>query len=400
MKNRFLKVYMIFVLLLLLFGAAVLVVGNRALNRYEEEQERYNAERLAAVTPTNTPAPTPTQEIVIIEKNRYTVEVPASMTVAGENVTEVSRSDGKKVYAIETMSAGFEVQVTDAYGNTVGHKYGEKLETADYSLTLPDNFGISFKKSDMKVGDCLVSVTDDPQYEWCYEFADMPRLATYVFEDALAAPELDVRDNLGDEVALTWTNGAYFRDSQTSLQRIPDDAMSEETVWEYVKTWSDFMTDDLKPEGFDAYIFTDKKTGERVPYVKGMEVKGLEYRSRAPKDHGFSVLEKYLLPNSYRYNVLKEFGYGEDIKLTSRHLPDPEYTNVTITNYVAYTDTVFSTDVSFTKTIILPTLNYSKRYDSTSVRVFFIKNPDKASGREWLIADMITLQDKTEITEE
>ncbi len=64
MKNRPIKIYMVYLVLLLLAGAAVLAVGNNALNRYEREQEALNAEMLANVTPT----PTPTPEEIVVEK--------------------------------------------------------------------------------------------------------------------------------------------------------------------------------------------------------------------------------------------------------------------------------------------------------------------------------------------
>ncbi len=389
MGNKGLKIYLMYTALLLLAGAAVLVVGNRFLNNYEAEQVRFNEEKKTE----EAAGPTPSQEVVILEKYKYNVKIPASLELVGNNVQMTENNDGVKNYVIETESEGYEAVVRDAFGNEGLLKYGEKLETGDYRMVLPDNFRVVLKNG-ADASEYITGITEHEDYKWCYEYADMPKVAEYLFRNALAAPKVVVYDNLDNEISPEWQRESYIRTNQTTLSKIPEDVMSEEEAMLYVKTWSDFMTDDLKPEGFDAYIFTDKKTGERVPYVKGMDVKGLEYHSRAPRDHGFSVLKDYLLPNSYRYNALREFGYGDDIQLTSRHLPDPEYTNETITNFVMYTDNLFSVDVSFTKTIILPTLGYQERYDMTSVRVFFIKNPDGSSVRKWLMVDMITLEEK------
>ncbi len=61
-----------------------------------------------------------------------------------------------------------------------------------------------------------------------------------------------------------------------------------------------------------------------------------------------------------------------------------------------YGDIVFSADFSFTKRIDLwsgtNSIWYDHRLDTTSVRVFFIKNPDADADREWLMAEMVPLK--------
>jgi hypothetical protein len=398
MQNKLLKTYLITVVLLLLAGAAVLVVGYNYLERYEREQERLEQERIANITPTptHTPIPTLEPEEIVEAKYKYTIEVPEGFTVLGDNVSESEAKEGKKAVLIQTDSPEFEVKIIDEYGYEVDYRSGNTLETKTYNLILPDNFKVTLKEASKTAEDYIVSVEEAEEYRWCYEYADMPKIASYAFTNALNAPDLEIRDNLDALVTPFWTDGYFTIREQAVLHEIPSEGITEEEIMEYVKTWSSFMTDDLKPDGFDAYIFTDKKTGKRVPYVKGMDVQGLDYRSRSPRDYGFSVLEEYLLPDSYRYRVLKEYAYGSDIGLTSRHLPDPEFINEKIDNFVMYTDSFFSIDSSFTKILILPTLGYSKRYDTTSVRVYFIKNPDSTGNRKWLMADMITLSENSE----
>ncbi len=392
------KIYMIYTVLLLLAGAAVLVVGTVFFNNYEKEQIRL----LASVTPraTSTPMPTPTPIEVVVEKYRYSIEVPKSISVIGDNVTENGLNGDQLSVIVETETPGFEVKVKDEYGNEVSLKNDEKLEIKTFKVIVPDSYKVTLSDSLKSSEEYVASRTQHPDYKFCYDFADMPQILNYEFTNALEEPKIKILDNLDNEVEVKWTKNTFEKITPATLPHIPEGFMSEEEARQYVKTWSLFMTNDLKPEGFDAYIFTDKKTGERVPYKEGMNVYGLNYRSRAPKDHGFSVLKEYLLPGSYRYKALEEYAYSVDIGHTSRHLPDPAFLDERIDNFVMYSHDVFSVDVSFTKILILPTMNYAKRYDKTSVRVFFIKNPDSTSGRDWLMADMITLMEEKEIQED
>lgn len=396
MRNGFLKAYIVYTVLLLLAGAAVLVTGNNFLNDYEKEQAAINAEKAAKAT--SAPLPTPTPAEVVVEKFRYTIEVPKNMTVTGNNVTETEDGE-KKVVTIETYTPGFEVTVRDEYGNEATLKDGEKLETKTFEVVIPDDFKMSFKKTEKATADYVVLETEHPDYKWCYEFADMPMLLKYEFKNALAAPELQLFDNLGEETEIVWEDDSFRQTDPKTLRHIPEDVMSEEEAMEYVKTWSLFMTDDLNA----TYTFTDKN-GNVVPYSPNMKTTGLTYTVKHPSDHGFSVISRLLLPDTYRFEVLKAYAYGADIRTVSKHKPNPIFSEESIDNFVMYGTDVFGVDVSFTKTIELWSATnskwYAKRLDKTSVRVYFVKNPDGTAGRKWLMADMNTLTENTETQED
>ncbi len=397
MRNRFFKVYMVYTLLLLLAGAAVLAVGQKFLNDYEKEQVRINAEIEAKATSTPLPSPTPVE--VVVERYRYTIEVPKTMTVKGNNVTEKEADYENKTVVIETSTPGFEVTVCDEYGNEAVLRDGEKLETKTFEMQLLDLFKVDLLKTERSAKDYVVLETEHPDYKWCYEFADMPRILKYEFKDALAAPELRILDNLNEEIKVDWTEGHFSRTTPRTLKHIPEDVMSEEEAMKYVKTWSLFLTDDLKA----TYTFKDKN-GNVVPYTPDMKTTGLTYSVKHPSDHGFSEISKLLLPETYRYRVLKEYAYGADIRTVSKHKPDPVFSDESIDNFVMYGPDVFAVDVSFTKAIDLWSATnskwYARRLDKTSVRVFFVADPDSTAERKWLMADMTTLTEDSETRED
>ncbi len=378
MGKSFFKIYMIYTVLLLLGGAAVLVVGNNALNRYEREQEKVNAEKQASYIA----SPTPTQEVVIVEKYKYMVKLPMSLEVLAENAELTETVDGDKTYAIEASAEGYEVGIRDLYGNEAVLRYGEKLETVDYKMVIPDNFSVQMKNG-ANASDFITSVTDHEDYKWCYEFADMPRLAEYSFSNALAAPELLIYDNLGNMILPEWENERYIHSNQTMLPKIREDVMTEEEAIRYIKMVSDYMTNDLDATP----IFRDSK-GNKVEYRENMSTAGLTYEVNHTSGRGFNTLKEYLLPDSYRYNVLKNWGFGEDIWTVSKHKTPPPYSNISISNFVMYGKNVFSIDVSFEKTLMLWSSSnhrfYVDRVDKNERRMFFIKDEN---NEKWLIAD-------------
>ncbi|MCR5823358.1 MAG: hypothetical protein K6G60_02900 [Lachnospiraceae bacterium] len=379
MKNRGIKIYITYTVLLLLAGAAVLVVGNNALNRYERDQEKLNREKVAGYTAT----PTPTQEVVIVEKYKYMVKLPMSLEVTAENAVLTGTEEGEKTYAIEASAEGYEVGVRDLYGNEAVLRYGEKLETVDYKMVIPDNFRVEMKNG-ADASAFITSVTDHEDYKWCYEFADMPRLAEYSFDNALAAPEFKVIDNLGNEILPEWENESFYRTGQTVLPEIEEDVMSREEAVRYIKMWSAFMSDELGAK----YIFKDKN-GNVVPYEENMNTSGLTYTITHPSDHGFSLLKDYLLPDTYRYKVLRGYAYGDDINLSSKIEPDPKYKDLALTNFVRYGEDIFSVDVYFKKIFRIWSTTYSYWYQTneytTNARVFFMKDH---KTDKWLIADI------------
>ncbi|MCR5583924.1 MAG: hypothetical protein K6F63_00640 [Lachnospiraceae bacterium] len=367
------------------------------MNNYEEEQIKINAEIEAKAT--STPLPTPTPVEVVVEKYRYTIEVPKSMTVMGSNVTESEAENDKKTVVIETATPGFEVTVCDEYGNEAVLREGEKLETKTFEMLLLDLFKVDLLKTEKSAGDYVVLEMEHPDYKWCYEFADMPKILKYEFKNALAAPQLKILDNLDKEVEVVWTDGHFKETNPRTLKHIPEDVLSEEEAMQYVKTWSLFLTDDLNA----TYTFKDKN-GNVVPYTPDMKTTGLTYSVKHPSDHGFSVISELLLPETYRYEVLKAYAYGADIRTVSKHKPNPVFSDEKIDNFVMYDKDVFAVDVSFTKAIDLWSATnskwYARRLDKTSVRVYFVANPDSSAERKWLMADMTTLTEDSETQED
>lgn len=396
---------MIYLAMLVLLGPALLVYGKNFLDNYEKKQEDF----YASVTdvPTPTPRPTATPIVKIIEKYRFTYTFPLSFTVTCENldpannetITEkVTDTEGisKKEVTIETYSKDLVLKITDAYGNNAEFRPGDTLVTGNYTLVLPDNFevtvpGISENEEiPESTGIYLDETSDNPDLLEIGKYADVPKLLTYTFSDALYAPNIKIFDNNGNEIVCEWEENCFKVTKPYALQELPENISLTRTVESDVKALSDFMTDDLGA----TYYFKDSD-GNKIPYTEGMTTKGLTYYISHPADHGFSLLKDILLKDTYYYEKMYEYAYGPDIKLTSKHKPVTELEDLQITNFIVYSDDVFTCDVSFVRELDLWSTTNSKWYktvrDETNERLWYVRKQDESGNYTWYAADAETI---------
>ena len=108
------------------------------------------------------------------------------------------------------------------------------------------------------------------------------------------------------------------------------------------------------------------------------------------QDASFKQLEKYLIPDSYQYDVVKKYATGVDITFTSAHtLANPAFTDASVTNFSWITEECFSVDISFVKHMIVGS---GKRVDDLmNDRFYFVKydaTNDGIDNGAWKIASM------------
>ncbi len=390
MRSRFFKTYIVYTVLLFLVGTAVLVVCNNMLNGYEAEKEKETAETIKNAKATTTPVPTP-EEIVVV-RYRNIIDIPKSFVVLDETV-KVSEADGdykRLSVEVESADSDFEVKIADEYGSEgiVGRYHFPEVKT--YYMSIPSNFRVEFGRSTVKAADYITSMEDYQEYKRCYAFADMPKKANYVFGNALKEPEIVIYDNLNNEIKPVWENELFVVTGQTSKDEPDADGPSREEIMVSVMQWSALMHNELGT----IHEFRDSENNT-IAYTEGMSTAGLKYRPRYSADHGFSLIEPYLLADTELYKDLKGWVQRADIKTVSDHAPNPEIQNEKVENYVRYGENMFSVDVSFTKVLKLwndgkHKFNITAKDDTTS-SIYFVKNSDKESDIKWLIAEIVTL---------
>ncbi len=389
MRSKFIKVYTVYTVLLFLIGAAVLVVCNNMLDRYEADKEKAIAE--AAQIAKVTAAPIPTPEEIIVKKYVNIIDIPKNFVVLDDTV-KVSEPEGdykKLSVETETPDADFEVKIADEYGNEgiIVRNCFPELKT--FYMNIPDNFSVFFLKSSAKAEDYISAYADYSICKRCYAFADIPKGADYVFGNALSEPEIIIYDNLNNEIKPVWDGNVFTIVEQTAKDELDTDVLTREEVMFSVMQWSALMHHDLGT----IHEFKDSE-GNSIAYTAGMSTAGLDYKPRYPKDHGFSLLEPYLLKETELYNDLKGWANRVDIKTISDHEPDPQIQNEKIENYIRYGENCFSVDVSFTK--VLKLWNPVKHKfnntanDDTLSRFYFVKNEEAENSIKWLIAEIAT----------
>ena len=251
---------------------------------------------------------------VTAEANYYNLILPREYTVFdGEHRLEGKTVAGGIQY--EHCSASDSLLIKDKYGNEISYKNGDIVPSLDVSFVIPDNFEIEWQGNDMD--SFIVQKEKIQMYEDYEEFAKMPELATYEIKGLLKLPEMNIKDNYGQKVEYTF-NGNYFEiKEQTKLAELPEDVIRQADPMNLIKTWSLFLSNDLK--------------GTR---------------------HGFGVLQPYLVPDTDFYIQAEKYSKGSDLNFASYH-NDPEFIKEEISDLVMYGDNLFSCHVYLEKKMFI-----------------------------------------------
>ncbi len=333
---------------LLADGEAVAVLTLESLN---EEIKlailKVNEWQVASVTP-----------ILALKNYEYTLEVPKNfkVTVNGVEVNNPvpSQTDGWEVYALEPLYYEPEILIFDTHGNQVEYKAGEPVYTYDYVVKIPDNFTMKVNGKDALEYKTGTAANSD--YKYCAEYAMMPEIVTYEIKNAVCEPEIEIYDNLNQPVDCVFENYAFVRTKQAALDTIPEEILDKVNVLEIAQMWSKLMTDDLK--------------GAK---------------------HGFDTIKKYLITDSYLYNVAYQYVTSVDITFVATHvLENPPFSGEKITNYVSYGDNLFSCDIYFLKHMDLYTRNIktTDEMNSTFYFMYYDETDDGKDNPRWVILDI------------
>ncbi len=281
----------------------------------------------------------------------YHLRLPKSLSVYADGDKQRGVLDGEEmVYTIYTIYDVLELE--DAYGTRVEYRNGDSIYTYDYTVKIPENYSLTLDGKEMS--HCITGVEEDPKYQYCAKYTDMPKQATYVFSDALGEPKVKISNNKNQELTYKFEDYKVVLSAQKGEETVPAQITEQVDVLEIAKMWSKFMSKDLKG-------------GQR----------------------GFGTMKEYLVEGSYLYDVAYKWAYGIDITYTANHILDnPPFTEEQVTNYVDYGNGLFSCDISFVKHMYLTSQKMHVTDVTNSTFYFmYLQNPDKTDGR-WVIVDI------------
>ncbi len=184
-------------------------------------------------------------------------------------------------------------------------------------------------------------------------YADVPQMVCYQVDDLRFSPTVTVLDNQGQQVEAQVEDGGTVRAEPTFSASQEGEAMAAQVdVLGITETWSKLMTDDLG--------------GAR---------------------HGVAQVRQYLIPDSYLDEMAGAYASGVDITFVSNHSLNG-FTGETVSNCIQYSQTCFSCDVYFEKNMTL-TKDGSTRTDVFYSRVYFVLISDETLAEPgWYMADM------------
>lgn len=289
----------------------------------------------------------------------YSLTLPSALSVKvnGAPLTGSEAGNGQFHYSITSLTKP-EVNISDLYGNTVAYEGGSELPLTYATVTAGENYSVQVLGKDIPAQ--AVTTTPNPEYASFAEYAkDLPDLSVYCIAVLQEDAEITVKDPNGNPVALEQGASSYdFSLPSAALDAVPDSVSAEIDVLKVAQNWSLLTT----------------------------------------RDYSFTNIKKYLIPNSYQYDVAYKYAYGIDITFTSKHtLGRPPFVDNTVKNFVWITDDCFSVDISFVKHMYLYGTTLVE--DPMNDRFYFVKydtTNDGVDNPTWKLAGMKEIVDNAD----
>lgn len=152
---------------------------------------------------------------------------------------------------------------------------------------------------------------------------NVKKMKSYSINGLIEKPKVEVKDSAGNKVKTTLTDGVI------EPQNI------------YFRTDSNEEAQTKLVEGFDILSFAEKYSLFLTDDLQGYY-------------HGFNTLRQYLIEGTEMYKMAYDWSHGIDITFTSRHsLKNPAFTEEKLSNFVIYSDSAFSVNVSLKKNMVV-----------------------------------------------
>lgn len=288
---------------------------------------------------------------VIAEYYYYKLMLPDTirLTVNQKKIEGTTRENHMTYYEVKELTKP-EVILTDLYGNAFSYEGGKAIPLTHKAIICESGYEVSVAGE--KVPDDAIFSEENKEYEALKDYvSDLPQITYYnvavLKEDVLVT----VTDETGKKTELAGDETGYsFTAQDKYLDEVPEEVSAQVDVLDLAQKWSLFMSADLT----------------------------------------FGNMAKYLIKDSYQYDVAVKYATGVDIKFISGHgLANPPFTEESVTNFVWISDNCFSVDISFVKHMVL---NVGTRVnDPMNDRFYFVKYDDTDDGVDnpaWKIASM------------
>lgn len=200
---------------------------------------------------------------------------------------------------------------------------------------LPENYKLYINGKEVKEK----SDSDSGIISLLSTYANVKKQVTYDISGLIEKPKVEVKDASGEKVktikedGIIKINNPYFKtDNNDEAQQ---KLIAPIDIIEIAEKYSLFLTADLP---------------------------GYRY--------GFNTLSQYLIEGTEMYNIAYDWAHGIDITFTSRHrLKSPAFTDEKLSNFVIYSDSAFSVDVSLKKNMLV---NNEDRIMEMNDRMYFV----------------------------
>lgn len=299
-------------------------------------------------------------------KFEETFSVPSSIDVFldGEKLDGIPDMKGNLSYSINRLCDA-DIVLKDAFGNTEQQYGNVRKNFPGGAFSVPSNFKVDVNGA--QAPKACYSESEIPEYEYVSEYVEMPKLASYNIKylpvNEQFKVDVDIFDNLGNKLDFKIGDKLNIT-SPVALPEVPEELLKDAGVMEFAKNWSLFMTNDL------------------IGHTNGL-----------------GVISKYLIYDSYLYNVARKWATGIDITFTSIHtLYNPPFENEKVYNFISYSEDCFSCDVYLVKKMHIA--NGKDVDDELLRRLYFVKydaTNDNKDNPEWVVADMTGAQLPVEV---
>ena len=278
----------------------------------------------------------------------YATEAPIYRIYAGEiPVADVHLSayNEETIFAILTIM-DWKIESVDAIFN---------VDTDSYTVNVPDSYRVTVNGVELTEEYLTGETAPIEALQYVSAYAEMPELVQYRVDGLVHTPEVCVytADGTATEVV---KEGKSYSAGFVGTDEIPEEYLEDALYM--AETWSLFNTRDLE---------------------------GSQY--------GLSTVRAFLIKDSDYYVQAKNWATSIDITFTSKHtLDDPPFSNVSVTNFIQYSDICYSCDIYFEKILHL-TRTHEDVLDVTDSNYIFLCIDDSDDGTDnphWCIADMVT----------
>ncbi len=291
--------------------------------------------------------------LVIAEFYVYSLTLPEALQVEVNGTCIEGEKLGNKRIRYDIYEvAKPEVRLLDYFGNSVVYEGEDSLPLTLCTITADSRYAVTVSGKEVPAE--AISATENKDYAPLKDYAvNLPRVCTYdiavLEENAL----IEVWNEKGEQVTLA--EGATEYDLLSAMggeAEVPAEISEEIDLLQVAHDWSLFMSNDL----------------------------------------AFSEISKYMIKNSYQYEVARKYATGADITYTSPHsLRTPPFTEDLVTNFQWISENSFSVDISFVKHMVLEV--GTRVDDPMNDRFYFVKYDTTDDGKDNPTWKMISMKE-------